>query len=110
MAVTWDIKEIRTDVDQGITYIHYCAWDEEVVGEDLAVQVYPGYYDAFVEFNPDPSAEGYTPFLQLSKEQVLGWVKSSIGDTMVTTIENAVATQITRAKGSTQRQEMTWTE
>lgn len=110
MAVTWDIKEIRTDLDQGITYVHYCAWDEEVIGEGLEVQIYPGYYDAFVEFDPDPNAEGYTPFQQLSKEQVLGWVKSSIGDTMVTTIENAIATQITRAKGSSQRQEMPWTE
>jgi hypothetical protein len=109
MAVVWDIKEIRTDIDQGITYVHYCASDQETSGSGLEIRIYDGYYDAFVEFNPDPSAEGYTDFANLSKEQVLSWVKSSIGGDMVTTIETAIANQITRAKGSSQTTEMPWT-
>ena len=110
MAIVWDIKEIRTDIDQGITYVHYCASDQETTGSGLEIRIYDGYYDAFVEFNPDPSAEGYTDFANLSKEQVLGWVKSSIGDDTVTMIENAIANQITQAKGSSQTTEMPWTE
>jgi len=110
MAVVWDIKEIRTDIDRGITYVHYCASDQETSGSGLEIRIYDGYYDAFIEFNPDPNAEGYTDFASLSKEQVLGWVKSSIGDGMVTTIETAIANQITRAKGSSQTTEMPWTE
>lgn len=110
MAVTWDIKEIRVDVNQGVNYVHYYAWDEEVQGEGYDSRAHTGFYDAFVEFNPDPSADGYTNFSNLSKAQVIGWVKDSIGSDMVTTIEDAIASQIQRSKGTLTEVEFPWTE
>ena len=94
MAVTWDIKEIKANDSGGITYVLYFAWDEEVTGEGLNSRSYHGYYDAFVEYTPDETAEGYTNFNDLTKEQVIGWVKETLGSDMVDTIESAIATQI----------------
>jgi len=94
MAITWDIKEIKINDNNGVTYVHYFAWDEEVTGEGLNSRSYHGYYDGFVEYAPDAESEGYTTFNDLTKEQVLGWVKETLGSDMVNTIESAIATQI----------------
>ena len=98
MAITWDIKEIKTNPTGGVTYVHYCAWDEEVVGEGLESKAFSGYYDAFVEYMPDSGSDEYTDFDSLTKDQVLGWVKSTIGSEIVETIENAVTAQVETAK------------
>ena len=94
MAVTWDIKEIKTDGSGGVTYVLYFAWDEEVTGEGLESRSYHGYYDGFVEYTPDETTESYTNFNDLTKEQVIGWVKETLGSDTVNTIESAIATQI----------------
>lgn len=94
MAVTWDIKELKTDGSGGVTYVLYFAWDEEVQGEGLDQRVFHGYYDGFVEYTPDSISSEYIDFNSLTKEQVLSWVKTTIGSDMVTTIENAIGTQI----------------
>lgn len=98
MAITWDIKELKTDANNGVNYVLYFAWDEEVTGEGLESRSYHGYYDAFIEYAPDPSAEGYTAFNDLTKDQVIGWVKASLGSEQVATIEAAIATQIADKK------------
>lgn len=98
MAITWDIKELKTDEDNGVNYVLYFAWDEEVTGEGLESRSYHGYYDAFVEYTPDADAEGYTAFNDLTKEQVIGWVKESLGTERVAEIEDAIATQIANKK------------
>ncbi len=94
MAITWDIKQIKTNDSGGVTYVLYFAWDEEVTGEGLNSRSYHGYYDGFVEYNPNGSTEGYTNFNDLTKEQVIGWVKETLGGEKVDTIESAIATQI----------------
>ncbi len=94
MAVTWDIKQIKTNDSGGVTYVLYFAWDEEVQGEGLDQRVFHGYYDGFVEYTPDSASSEYTDFNSLTKEQVLAWVKTTIGSDMVNTIESAIATQI----------------
>lgn len=94
MAVTWDIKEIKANDNGGVTYVHYCAWDEEVTGEGLTSRRYYGYYDGFIEYTPNETSEGYTNFNDLTKEQVISWVKTTLGNDMVGTIESAIATQI----------------
>jgi hypothetical protein len=110
MAITWDIKEIKINDNNGVTYVHYFAWDEEVTGEGLNSRTYHGYYDGFVEYEPDAESDGYTVFNDLTKEQVLGWVNSTIGSEMVTTIENAIAAQITNAKQLEAKVAFPWSE
>lgn len=108
MAVTWDVKELKRNADGGVTYVHYCAWNEEYTGTDLERLVYQGYYDAIVEYTPNPEADGFTDFDDLTKEQVIGWVKNTIGADMVTTIEDAVATQIANKKAAAAPVVMPW--
>jgi hypothetical protein len=98
MAIIWDIKRLGTDDSNGVNYVHYFAWDVEVAGEGLETRKYHGYYDGFIEYTPDPSADGYTDFNDLTKDQVVGWVKTSLGSEQVATIESAIATQITTRK------------
>ena len=98
MAITWDIKRLGTDDNNGVNYVHYFAWDVEETGEGLDARKYHGYYDAFIEYTPDSSADGYTDFNELTKEQVISWVKTSLGSEQVATIESAIATQIADRK------------
>lgn len=108
MAITWDIKELKTDENNGVNYVLYFAWDEEVTGEGLESRSYHGYYDAFIEYTPDSDAENYTEFKDLTKEQVIGWVKESLGTEQVTEIEDAIATQIENKKQLQGRIAMPW--
>jgi|11_taG_2_1085331.scaffolds.fasta_scaffold01648_2 hypothetical protein len=108
MAITWDIKRLETDNNNGVNYVHYFAWDVEETGEGLDARKYHGYYDAFIEYTPDPSADGYTAFNALTKEQVIGWVKASLGSEQVTTIESAIATQIAEKKQLQGRTSLPW--
>lgn len=41
----------------------------------------------------DPSAP-YTPYDQLTQDQVIGWVKATLGEEQVNTVQNDVAQQI----------------
>ena len=110
MAITWGVKEIRADQNGGVTYVHYFAFDEEITGEGLDQQVYTGYYDAFVEYTPDTTSEGYTDFADLTEEQVVSWVKDTIGADMISTIENAIADQITRDKEANASLAFPWSD
>jgi len=110
MAITWGVKEIKADENGGVTYVHYFSFDEEITGEGLDQTVYTGYYDAFVEYTPDSTSDGYTGFADLTEEQVIAWVKNTIGSEMVTTIENAVAAQITNAKQLEAKVAFPWSE
>lgn len=110
MAVTWGVKEIKADENGGVTYVHYFAFDEEITGEGLDQIVHTGYYDAFVEYTPDSTSDEYTAFADLSEEQVVNWVKNTIGADMISTIENAIADQITRNREANASLSFPWSD
>lgn len=79
-------KDGETDV---VFTAHWNLTATEVVGEET----YTGYAYGSVGVTLDADAP-FTPYAQLTKEQVVGWVKSSLGEEAVAAHEAAVLQQI----------------
>jgi len=86
---TWRVNnlEYTNDADRGVTTVHW-----EVNGLDTQTNNRGRYYTSS-SFTPDPTAEGYTPFAQLTEQGVLDWIRGS-EDVDVEQIEETVARQI----------------
>jgi hypothetical protein len=99
MAVIWAISELERETsNNGVTVAHWRASDEELVGVgDDAVNHYGSSYGS-AGFTPDSTAEGFTPFADLTEAGVLVWVKASLGADMVAETEAAIAAQIADSK------------
>mgnify|MGYP003647195026 FL=1 len=52
------------------------------------------YYEKVAEFEYD--AETFTPFASLTESQVIGWIKTQLGSTFVTQIEQKVTAELTQ--------------
>ena len=80
---TWTIAtlERNTDSDQGVIVAHWRVTETETVGEDT----YSASSYGTCGFTPDPSAEGYIAYDDLTEADVIGWVESSIDVDEVTT-------------------------
>ncbi len=94
MAVIWNISTLERNTDNGVVVAHWRASDSEVVGEDT----HAGHSYGTVGFTPDASADGYVAYDSLTEENVIGWVKGSMGEEAVTAIEDSIAAQIAESK------------
>lgn len=108
MAVRWQIREIYKNTSGGVTQVHFCAWDEEFEGEEPHRIKLVGYYDEILDFAPDSSEAGFTPFENLTESQVVGWCTTRLGTERVAEIETAVGQQITSQRGQSQPAAFPW--
>lgn len=98
MNGTWKVVQLdcypqyegETDV---VFTAHWNLTAEEVVGE----KTYTGYAYGSVGVSLDAEAP-FTPFAQLTKEQVVGWVKDALGEEQVASLEASVTAQIEEQK------------
>lgn len=91
-TTTWDIAQLERKLPDGETCpdgavytVHYTVsleQDGETAGAYGSIGL------------GDPSPESFTPFSELTKTEVIGWVKSALGDEQVASIEAALAEQI----------------
>lgn len=65
----------------------------ETVGE----QTYTGYVSNNIDLELDPETP-FTPYNELTKEQVIGWVKNALGQESVSLYEANVMQQIEKQK------------
>ena len=91
-AATWDIAQLERKLPDGETCpdgavytVHYTVSLKQD-GETA------GAYGSVGLGDPDP--DSFTPFSELTKDEVIGWVKSALGEEQVTAIESALAEQI----------------
>ena len=99
MAVTWTISTLeRNSSDDGVVVAHWRASDIEAVGTDDDAVTHSGSSYGTCGFTPDAEAEGYTAYDSLTEENVIGWVKGSIGDEAVASVEASIAAQIEESK------------
>lgn len=89
---TWDIAQLERKLPDGETCpdgavytVHYTV-NLEQDGETA------GAYGSVGLGDPDP--DSFTPFSELTKDKVIGWVKSTLGEEQVAAIESALAEQI----------------
>jgi len=91
MAVTWTISTLeRNSSDDGVIVAH---WQASDVDGDHSGSSY-----GTCSFTPDSSAEGFTPYADITEAQAIGWVKDSMGEETVTAVEDSIAAQIADSK------------
>ena len=90
MTVTWNISTLERNTDNGVVVAHWRATD--VDGDHL------GSSYGTCGFTPDASADGYVAYDNLTEENVIGWVKGSMGEEAVTGVEDSIAAQIADSK------------
>ena len=91
MAVTWEISTLeRNSSDDGVIVAHWRASD--VDGD------HSGSSYGTCSFTPDSSAEGFTPYADITEAQAIGWCKDSMGEETVTAVEDSIAAQIADSK------------
>jgi hypothetical protein len=74
----WKVIELRTDAQDGVVEVVYGVGPtEEAVMHNLRP----------ISFTPDPSADGFIPYSELTEEVVLQWVKDELGEEFVTRFE-----------------------
>ncbi len=56
----------------------------------------------------DPEPDNYTPFDQLLEDQVIGWVKTALGDEQVASIEASLEAQIQEKLNPTHAAGVPW--
>jgi hypothetical protein len=96
MEFTWNVVEMNRNTDGGfVTTVHYTV--NAVDGEFTA-----STYGTVGYTQEDKS---YTPFADLTKEQVIGWVKDSLGKD---TVETSLAAQIEAQKNPVQESGLPW--
>ena len=90
MAVIWNISTLERNTDNGVVVAHWRATD--VDGD------HSGSSYGTCGFTPDASADGYVAYDNLTEENVIDWVKDSMGEEAVTGVEDSIAAQIADSK------------
>jgi len=91
MAVTWTIATLeRNTADDGVVVAHWRASD--VDGD------HSGSSYGTCGFTPDAEAEGYTAYEDITESQAIEWVKASMGEEAVESLESSIVAQIEESK------------
>jgi len=100
---TWTIANLErtNDADQSVVVAHYRC--DGVDGEHSI-----GAYGT-QSFTPDPSADDYVAFADLTEATVVGWVQNALGGAeKVAEIEAAIQAKIDEVKNPTVVAEVPW--
>jgi hypothetical protein len=96
MNFNWQVVQMdRLTSDGFVVTVHYTV---NAVDGDYTASTY-----GTVGYTQEDKS--YTPFASLTKEQVIGWVKDSLGQE---TVETALATQIEAEKNPVQESGLPW--
>ena len=91
ITTTWSIKQLdcKPQVGNISDYVVTAHWT--LIGTD---GTYTGSAYGSISFKEDSDKTDYIPYDQLTSEQVIGWVKSVLGETKVAELEANIDTQI----------------
>jgi hypothetical protein len=103
-TVTWTVAnlEYTNDDNRGVVVAHYQV--EVTDGTDTV-----GAYGT-QSFTPDPTAESFTPYSDLTEEQVIGWVKEALGEESVANIASQLEYKLAEKKNPPVVAGMPWAE
>ena len=108
MAVTWSVASLDSTKTVGslsdvVTTVHWTASDSETVGENT----YTGSSYGSVAL-ADADASSFTAYGSITESDAVAWAKAALGADEVTSIETAIAAQITEAKTPTSTSGVPW--
>jgi len=104
--MNWKINtlEYTNDNDKGVVTAHWdCSHTE--VGEGDDALSYSGRRYGSCSFTPEPSSEDYIAFDDLTEEQVIGWVQSTLD---VEEVEASLLAQIEEQKNPATLKGLAW--
>jgi hypothetical protein len=84
----------------GITVAH---WTVSKTDGDVTVSSYGAQ-----GFQPDPQAEGFVAFPQVTEAQVIGWIQDAMGTEGVASLEASLDAQIAQIKTPSTATGMPW--
>jgi len=96
----WNIAQLERHLSDGAVYTAHWTVNLQDQGESAGAYGSVGFSD------PDPT--NFTPYDQLTKEQVIGWVKDALGEEQVASIATALETQIEQKLHPTNAQGIPW--
>lgn len=96
----WNIAQLERHLSDGAVYTAHWTVNLEDQGEIASAYGSVGFSA------PDPDA--FTPYDELTKEQVVGWVKGALGEEQVTSTEEALANQIEQKLNPTDASGIPW--
>ena len=98
----WTISTLERELsDGGVIVAHWRCTASETVGEDT----FSASSYGTAGFTQDPEAEGFTPYQDLTEEQVLGWLFNSIDKDAT---EDALKAKIEADKNPTSASGVPW--
>jgi hypothetical protein len=96
----WNIAQLERHLTDGAVYTAHWTVSLEEEGESASAYGSVGFSD------PDPT--DFTPYDELTKEQVVGWVKDVLGEEQVTSVEESLANQIQEKLNPTDSPGIPW--
>ena len=107
MATTWTISTLERELsDGGVIVAHWRATDSETVGEGDEAVTYSATNYGTCGFTYDASSPDFTPYDQLTQDQVLGWCWNDGVDKDAT--EASLAANINDQKNPTTADGVPW--
>jgi hypothetical protein len=99
MAVVWNIVKVESNISDGaIKMVHWEASDYETEQVGDKQVIHRGRRYGSVHVDADPSSENYIAWDDVTKDIVIGWVKSTLGEEEVADTESQIAGDITLSK------------
>lgn len=107
MATTWTISTLERELsDGGVIVAHWRATDSETVGTGDQAVTYSATNYGTCGFTYDASSTDFTPYDQLTQDQVLGWCWNDGVDK--DGIEASLTANIDSQKNPTQANGVPW--
>ena len=107
MATTWTISTLERELsDGGVIVAHWRATDSETVGTGDEAVTYSATSYGTCGFTYDASSPDFTPYDQLTQDQVLGWCWNDGVDKDAT--EASLAANINDQKNPTTADGVPW--
>ena len=85
--MNYTISTLESNTDEGVIVAH---WQVSKTSGDYTASSY-----GTCGFTPDSTAEGYTPYADVTEAQVIGWVKADVD---ADAVEASIASQIADSK------------
>ena len=102
---TWDIAQLQRKLSDGAVYTAHwtvTAVRQVVDGDNLTA----GSYGSVGFGEPDP--DNFIEYDELTKEEVVQWVKDALGEEQVETIEDGLSAQLDDAETPTDASGIPW--
>jgi hypothetical protein len=96
----WNIAQLERHLTDGAVYTGHWTVSLEEEGESAGAYGSVGF--------SDPDLANFTPYDELTKEQVVGWVKDALGEEQVTSVEESLANQIQKKLNPTDASGIPW--